>query len=113
MKTDEYRIYVGDMLIGLAKDVEDDMPNTIGVFDPTPEFEKVKALFDKEYALIKGPSAEWLAAKDEIFTLGLRVEHKTTGEVVKATPGKMPGPTFRNELAYIHIHDLKVWWRLM
>jgi hypothetical protein len=113
MKGNDYLIYLDDRLIGLVKDVGDDMPNSVGSFEAMADFNCVKTLFDKEYSLINGPSNEWLTAKDAIFSLGLRIEHKSTGEVIEATPGRMPGPTFANEIAYLHIHDSRVWWRLM
>ncbi len=113
MNTNDYFIYLTDILIGVARNVGTDMPNIGGVFEATPEFEPYRDLFEREYLLIKGPSEKWLAVKDEIFRLGLKLERRSTGEVILSTPGKMPGPEFRNEIAYLHIHDSKVWWRLM
>jgi hypothetical protein len=112
MENDDYSIYLGETLIGVAKDVGPDQPNIVGFFEPTPEFEKVKHLFDKEYILIKSPG-EWHNARNEIFALGLRLERKRTGEIIKSIPGRMPGPIFRNEIAWLHIHNSKVWWRCM
>jgi len=114
MEDNDYFIYLGETLIGVAKDVEPDQPNMVGLFEPMPEFDKVKHLFDKEYELILGSrSKERREVMDEIFALGLRLECKRTGEIIKSIPGKMPGLTFRNEIAYLHIHNSKVWWRCM
>jgi hypothetical protein len=107
MEGNDYFIYIGDTLVGVAKDAGNDMPNTIGMFDPMPEFEKVKHLFDKEHELITGSrSKEQRKIMDGIFALGLRLEHKRTGEIIKSTPGRIPGPTFRNEIAYSRQKDL-------
>ena len=45
VKNNDYFIYVGAVLIGMARDVGDDMPNTGGRFEPTDAFNEFKQLF--------------------------------------------------------------------
>jgi hypothetical protein len=109
----DFLVYVGEKLIGEAKGATDDMPNIIARFEPTAAFEDVRHLFEREYALIKGAPSEWTKIKNDIFSLGLRLERKDTGETLKATPRAMPGSVFRGEIAYLHIHESKIWWRYL
>lgn len=53
--TDGWRIYVGDVLFGIAYYRESDQPWYICDFEPTTEFETYRPLFDTFAALVNDP----------------------------------------------------------
>ena len=53
MKNNDYEIYIQDHHVGYARDVTDDMPNTGGRFEPKPEFEDYRLLFEQEMHFLK------------------------------------------------------------
>ncbi len=113
MKGNDYAIQVGGILIGYAREVSDDMPNTGGRFEATDAFAEVKALFDEEYSQIRGGGEAWHRARERIFSKGLRIELLSTGKATLARPGAVPSSEHQGILAYLHIHNGKVWWRQM
>ena len=104
----DYYIYVGDVLIAFARNVDDDMPDVIGTLEPTGEFERFRSLFDKEYELLDaGNYDERRRVMEEIFEMGLRLESPIHGTIYPCTgQHALPGG-----FVYLHIHGGKVWWR--
>ena len=112
MKGNDYAIYLHQTLIGYAKDVGDNMPNTGGRFEPAPDFESVRELFKSEHEYLRtGDSEKRRQVMNKLFGMGLRMMRQSTGEVIQSLPDIMPGPSFQGLLAYMHINDDKVWWR--
>lgn len=67
----DYRAYRGDQLLGTLTRTGLEMPWWEGIFDPTPSFEAVRPLFDRERELLNADRMdEWDAAWDEL-ALGL------------------------------------------
>ena len=52
---DGWKLYVGDILIGTACYRESDQPWYICDFEPTPEFEKYRPIFDAYATLVNNP----------------------------------------------------------
>lgn len=108
----EYKIYLGDTLIGYAKDVTCDMPNIIGVFEPTEAFPAFADLFERFYAAI-GSSQEWNKLRNDMFLLNPRIE-MSDNTVLEGRANEMPGTVFSGKrIAYLYVRGNKVWWRPM
>ena len=92
----DYYIYVGDVLIAFARNVDDDMPDVIGTLEPTAEFERFRSLFDKEYELLDaGNYDERRRVMEEIFEMGLRLESPIHGTIYPCTgQHALPGGLF-------------------
>jgi hypothetical protein len=113
MKGNDYEVHLGGKLIGYARDVSDDMPNTGGCFEPTDLFGQFEDLFEREFKSIRKSTQEWQAERDHIFSLGLVLRSPEGDSVIPAYVGQKPGSQYRGELAYLHIHGGRIWWRLM
>jgi hypothetical protein len=108
MKGNNYSIYIGDDLIGFAKDVGDDMPWTRGRFEPTPLFDKYRELFELENRL--ADAKKWSEREkhlDAIYSLGLRLESPTRGVFTPCLGTKI----VRGGFALFHIRGDQVSWR--
>jgi hypothetical protein len=108
MKGNDFSIYIGDDLIGFAKDVGEDQPWRRGKFEATPTFEKYRALFVTEEQLAN--IQKWDERERHligIYNLGLKLESPTKG-VIKPYPiaQKMSGG-----LTIFHIRGDMVSWR--
>jgi hypothetical protein len=95
-----YRLLRGDKLLGTVTHhpAHDDFPWRGGVFEPTPEFDSVRPLFDEELRLLNADRMdEWTVAWDDIERPGLALE---------PLDGGSPITEF-----LIHIDGTKTWWR--
>ena len=94
----DYRLYRADVLLGTLTHTDDDFPWHNGTFDPTPAFEDVRPLFDRELALLNaGRMDELELAWKEFAALGLRMRSVATGADI-------------NEFL-LHIEGQRAWWR--
>ena len=103
-----FDIHFENTLIGSGIDCFGDMPNIVGTFVPTAAFEKYRALFDREYALLQAEEfAEHTKLLGEIFSRGLRIESRKFWNRV----GALRKNVGQDGFVYLHIHNGKVWWR--
>lgn len=76
----------GDVVLGTLHIVCADQPWFICEFDPTPDFESVKPLFDEELRLIKQSDAldviAWEAVHSQINDLGLNLISRDAGTAI-------------------------------
>jgi hypothetical protein len=94
----DYRLYRGDELLGTITHTDDDFPWHNGTFDPTPEFEELRPLFEQELALLNsGKMDEWEMAWGAITAHGLRLVSRS------------PGADIDDFL--LHIDGEQAWWR--
>jgi putative SOS response-associated peptidase YedK len=94
----DYRLYRGDRLLGTLNRTGADMPWHLGTFEPTPAFEEVRPLFERELALLNADRMdEWMTAWGEVTALGLRLE---------PVPASTPIEEF-----VLHIEGPSAWWR--
>jgi hypothetical protein len=94
-----YDLFRGDARLGTIEHTDDDFPWHLGTIDPTPAFEAVRALFERESALVEGSadSEEWRAARGLIDEPGLRLVD-ADGRTIAVNP-------------LLHIRAREVWWR--
>jgi len=105
----EYIIYLGATEVGRVKSVKLDFPNIIADFEPSSEFIHFQQLFEADYNLIRGPASEWRAARNEIFEKGVRlVSPNGASEFIGGLGDQVAG-----NVAYLHVHNSKVWWRII
>ena len=103
-----FDVYFENTLIGSGVNCFGDMPNVMGDFIPAPAFEKHRALFEQEYALLEAEQyEEHTKLLGEIFSRGLRIESRQFGNRLGALRKDVTPDGF----VYLHIHDGKVWWR--
>ena len=100
MQQTVYRLVRGDTLLGTVTHhaTQDDFPWHGGVFEPTPDFDSVRPLFDEELRLLNADQMdEWGVVLEQIERPGLRLE---------PLHGGSPVTEF-----LIHIDGAKTWWR--
>jgi len=100
MQQTAYRLIRGGALLGTITHhaEQDDFPWHGGVFEPTPEFDSVRPLFDDELRLLNADQMdEWTKVWEDIERPGLRLE---------PLHGGSPVTEF-----LIHIEGAKTWWR--
>lgn len=94
----DYRLYCGDELLGALTHTDDDFPWHNGTFEPTPEFEEVRPLFERELALLNADRMdEWESAWESIAALGLRLVPARAGADI--------------DEFLLHIDGSQAWWR--
>jgi hypothetical protein len=94
----DYRLYRRDRLLGALTHTDDDFPWHNGTFDPAPEFEEVRPMFERELALLNADQMdEWEVAWEAIAALGLRLEPVDAGADI--------------EEFLLHIDGSRAWWR--
>lgn len=70
----DYRVFRGDLLLGILTELRGEMWWREGTFDAAPGFDAVRPLFDQERELLEADRIdEWGAAWDELAE-GLRLE---------------------------------------
>jgi hypothetical protein len=93
-----YRLTRGGELLGEVTPTHNDMFLEFGRFVPTPAFEQVRPLFERELALLDADRMdEWMVAWEEISAPGVRLE--AVGN----------GPSY-SDFA-IHVSGDQAWWR--
>jgi hypothetical protein len=90
-------VQAGAVLGELAVEAPDG-PYIVCAFAPTPAFERVRSLFDRELALLEANDLDaWEDAYEEIVVLGIGLAEPATGA---------PIDTF-----VIHVRGDKAWFR--
>lgn len=100
MRTTAYRLIRGATVLGTVthNPAQSDFPWHGGIFEPAPEFDVVRSLFEDELQLLDADRIEeWEIAWAQIEKPGLRLEPVGGGEPI-------------TELL-IHIDGAKTWWR--
>ena len=93
-----YYLYRGEWLLGALTHTDDDFPWHNGTFEPAPEFEEVRPLFERELALLNADRMdEWEAAWGAIASLGLRLVPASAGADI--------------DEFLLHIDGAQAWWR--
>ncbi len=107
-RSEQFRVFLADELIGAVSEVHIDMPSIIGTFHPTTAFSRFQHLFDHEHDTIgRRESGAWTKARDALFSLGLRLEDLKTGKVRSG----ICGTVVPDQLGWLHIRGNKIWWR--
>jgi len=92
------RLYRGGRLLGELTHTHDDMPWHHGTFAPTPAFEEVRPLFDRDLELLNADRMdEWEAAWEAVAALGLRLEPVAAGADI--------------DEFLLHVEGTQAWWR--
>ena len=94
----DYQLFRGERRLGDLTRIDADFPWWSGIFEPTPAFEEVRPLFDREREQLEADAIEeWGQVWDAIAAPGLRLE---------PTDGRGPITEF-----LVHIDGQNAWWR--
>jgi hypothetical protein len=94
----DYRVIRNGVLLGTLTRIGSDMPWWEGDFDPTPGFESVRPLFERE--------RELLDADEDIDAWGRAWEELSVGLVLEPLDGRKPITEF-----LLHIDGRQATWR--
>lgn len=96
----QYRLFRGNRLLGTITRTEDDPPWFNGVFDPAPDFEEFKPLFEQELKMLENPGADQLKWEDVWMKI------KRVGIRLVSADGSEEFSDF-----IIHIDGNEAWWK--
>jgi hypothetical protein len=112
MNKKDYSIYIGADLIGVVRDIKDDMPWRKGTFEATELFMKYRELFERESELSKANKwAEREKVMHAIYELGLKMV-SSTNEIYTPSLARPVGANFVSHgFALFHIRGDQAFWR--
>ena len=98
LMSNQWKLYRGNVLLGIITHTDDDFPWHNGTFKATEAFSEVKDLFEQELILLEERSYdEWERLYDELSKPGIRLVSMDDNSVI-------------DELL-IHVQGDDVWWR--
>jgi hypothetical protein len=81
----EWRLKRGNVVLGTLSELSIDQPFGVYRFEPTPDFEGVRPLFDEELRLLntrRSTSREWEEASERIEGLGLTLVSPDEAQII-------------------------------
>lgn len=97
-----YLLYRNDQLLGELIATSFDFPWHRGNFRPTPAFEEVRPLFERELELLNADQmVEWEAVWTAIYDLGMRMR-----------PASIRDASEDISEFLLHIDGDEAWWRI-